>query len=328
MKKCTATAATTLCLVFTIAMVSVAGTVLGISLAGLKTQEVWIHPSDPFDWTVENASLSLNGRLYLPPFFAQSNKYPSVLLFHGVTRTLQDLDEIGKKLAMKGCVCLGISFHGHGLSEGSFPMSDGARYNESFGDAAGAYRWLRNQTFVDPDRIGATGQSMGAGTAIYLALQDLAPKFVAWYPATAYLWGDTPLYQYTSSSSVFKGFIIQGTNDTCSRCLPNYTQYFVDNNPGKIDLFWVEGGIHGATALDWPLYVEKTMTWWAATWQLSDVLPVPWLWIYAPWIAAGILLLVGIVDSSFFLVRWQKTKKARGNASPTGASRGEPGASG
>jgi alpha/beta superfamily hydrolase len=298
------------CIAANVAVAAVLGIYLGIASAGVKTEDTWIYPSDPIDWTAENDTVQLHGRVYMPPFFNPSSKYPSILLFHGVTRTLQDLDDTARRLAMKGCVCFSISFHGHGLSGGTFPLSDGARYNESFGDAAGAYRWLQAQPFFDSARVGAVGQSMGGGAAIYLALQDLAPNFVAWYPATAYDYLDKPLYEYTSTSSAFEGLIIQGTLDACSRCLPNFTQHFVDGNPGKIDLYWVEGGVHGATSVDYPLYVEKTTTWWGATWQLQDVLPFPPMWIYAAYVAGGIAALAAIVDVLVLASRAIKKRKA------------------
>jgi alpha/beta superfamily hydrolase len=297
------------CIAANIVVAVIVGVYIGIASSGVKTEDTWIHPSSPYDWTVENDTILLHGRLYKPPFFNAGSKYPSILLFHGVGRTLEDHDDTAQRLAMKGCVCFTISFHGHGQSTGTFPMSDGARYNESFGDAAGAYRWLRAQPFVDTSRIGADGHSMGGGAAIYLALQDLAPVFVVWYPATAYTWINTSLYECTSASSAFKGFIIQGTNDTCGRCLPNYTQHFVDGNPGKIDLYWVQGGVHGATSVDYPLYVEKTTAWWASTWQLQDVLPFPEMWIYAFYIGGGILELAAIIDVVVLTSRAIKKRK-------------------
>ncbi len=307
------------CIIANITMAAVVGVYLGIASAGVKTEEKWIHPSDPLDWTVENDTIPLHGRLYTPPFFNAGSRYPAILFFHGVTRTMEDLDEPARKLAMKGCICFSIDFHGHGESGGTFPTSTWARYNESFGDAAGAYRWLQAQPFVDSTRIGAVGQSMGGGAAIYLALWDLAPAFVAWYPATTYKWGNTSLYQYTATSSSFKGFIIHGTNDTV--CLPNYTQYFVDLNPGRVDLYRVEGGVHGATPVDWPLYVEKTTTWWASTWQLQDALPFPLMWIYAFYIAGGILALAAIIDVVFLMSKVLKKRKLESSKQEPGAGR-------
>ncbi len=309
------------CIVANIVVAAVVGTYIGIASFGVKTEETWIHPSSPYDWSLENETIQLHGRLYSPPFFNVGSKYPAILFFHGVTRTLEDLDEPARRLAMKGCVCLSIDFHGHGDSEGAFPISNWARYNESFGDAAGAYRWLQAQPFVDPTRIGAVGQSMGGGAAIYLSLWNLTSAFVAWYPATTYKWINTPLYEYTSTWSSFKGFVIQGTNDIV--CLPNYTRSFVDNNPSKVGLYWVEGGVHGATTVDWPLYVEKTSTWFADTWQLQDVLPFPPMWIYAVYIALSILALAGLIGVLVLTSRALKKKKIERSKQEPGAS-GEP----
>ncbi len=283
-----------------------------VTFAGVKAEDVSIAPSDPFDCTVVNDTISLHGRLYYPPGFSPSSKYPGVVLFHGVTRTLEDCHDTARRLAAKGCVCLSISFHGHGMSSGAFP-SDGRFYNASFGDANGAYRYLHDLSFIDTTRLGSVGHSMGGGAAIFLALQGLVPEFVAWYPATAYMWIATPLYQQVGMDPAFAGYIIQGTNDTCGRCLPNFTTYFVNANAGKVNVTWVEGGVHGATAIDYPFYVQETITWFASRWDLNDVVPEFMAWLRPEYILLGGLAVIGIVDIAWAcsLAVRKRTREAR-----------------
>nr|MDO8119680.1 alpha/beta hydrolase [Candidatus Sigynarchaeota archaeon] len=283
-----------------------------VTFAGVKTEDISIAPSDPLDHTIVNDTISLHGRLYYPPCFSPSGMYPGVVLFHGVTRTLEDCHDTARRLASKGCVCLSISFHGHGLSSGTFP-SDGRFYNESFGDANGAYRYLHNLSFIDKTRLGSVGHSMGGGAGIFLALQGLVPEFVAWYPATAYLWIDTPLYQHVGTDPGFAGYIIQGTNDTCSRCLPNFTMYFVDANNGKVNVTWVEGGVHGATAFDYPFYVQETIAWFASRWDLNDLVPEFMAWLRPEYILLGGLAVIVIVDVpwAYYLVVKERRRENR-----------------
>ena len=59
----------------------------GIILAGasyyqanytINVEQVWINPSDPFDWTIENESIQLYGRLYYPLSYKLDN---NIILF-------------------------------------------------------------------------------------------------------------------------------------------------------------------------------------------------------------------------------------------------------
>lgn len=188
-------------------------------------------------------------------------EHPAVVLFHGLTRSMADLDEIARKLGDLGYICLTIDFRGHGKSTGEFPFNDPGQYNVSFYDALGAYMFLSNISAVNNSYIYSFGHSMGGGAALFLALENFTRGFCVWYPASAYVLRNAPLYSYVSDSPIFHGYIIQGTEDECTRCNPEYTQLFVDNNNPNVELKWIEGGKHGASPLEWPIYVDSTINW-------------------------------------------------------------------
>jgi dienelactone hydrolase len=221
-----------------------AGLMAYAGIQSIQTQDFFIHPSDPFNWSVEDPTIQLQARLYLPAGFTTTQHYPTVTMFHGVGRNLTDNEYMASQLAGYGIVCLLISFRGFGLSNGTFPSDNGALYNVSFGDALGCYRYLHNQSFVDQSRLMAFGISLGGGAAIFLAVNNLMPKFVAWYPATGDDWGTQPLYTYNLTSPDEKGLIYAGTADTCGVCLPPFTQTFSDDNNNSVELRWLQGAVH------------------------------------------------------------------------------------
>jgi len=81
---------------------------LGISLAigsyvyqatGVTTQDIMFYPSDPTNYLVEDHAFQLHGRYYYPRNFDPTNQYPALLLFHGVTRTMADVDQLARSMA-------------------------------------------------------------------------------------------------------------------------------------------------------------------------------------------------------------------------------------
>ena len=231
------------------------------------SKKVSFYPSNIDDWTIIDESYLLNGKIFYPKEFIESNSYPALILFHGLYRSLGDLEDICKELASKGVICLAIDFHGHGKSGGEFPFDTPEFYNATFPDAKGAYRFLQNKSFIDKNKIAVFGESLGGGAALYMALEGLTPEFVAWYPGSAYIYGDTPLYQCTSNSDNFSGLIIHGTKDECIRCKPDFTQNFVDINAPNVELKWIEGGTHGSGS-DHSTYLKSTLEWYYNLWNI------------------------------------------------------------
>ena len=179
--------------------------------------------------------------------------------------------------------------------------------NFSFGDAAGAYRYLQNLSYIDPTHELTFGISMGGAATIYLAISDLIPKFVAWYPATGEIWGSQPLYNCSNSDPAFQGFVMAGTADQCSICLPNMTQTFINNNP-QVQLQWLQGAVHTDGRFYWT-ELTTSLQWITNLWGLPS--PDGFIqWYYAGYLGiliGGIVVAVdGILGIRAIVLRYKK----------------------
>ena len=207
-----------------VVVISLVGCPLAILLyysgiQSITTSEVFFNSSNPFNWEQEDKTIQLHGRWYFPrgiqttEHLSANRNIPIVFMFHGVTRTLEDNDYFARLLAGMGISTFSIDFRGHGLSNGTFPKDDGTQYNLTFGDALGAYRYVVSKLDITKDRLLVHGTSLGGGASLFLALSGLVPQFLVWYPATAYLMGNIPLYMQNGSDPLFMGLILAGTAD-------------------------------------------------------------------------------------------------------------------
>jgi len=97
------------------------------------------------------------------PFGHGSERYPAVMLFHGLGGTRQSVDAIARMLAQKGYVALTFDFRGHGESGGLF-AGLGAR--EAADIAILRERWLPQLAPIRNDAVGAWGISLGGGAVL------------------------------------------------------------------------------------------------------------------------------------------------------------------
>jgi len=103
----------------------------------------------------------VEGLLYKPRYASSVNPQPAVVLAHGISGAKQFLSGIALELARNGIVALTIDLLGHGGSDGK--VADGQE-DPTFGMLA-AVRYLEAHTFVDTQRVGLAGHSLGAGAA-------------------------------------------------------------------------------------------------------------------------------------------------------------------
>ncbi len=230
-------------------------------------------------------------------------------MFHGVNRTLEDNDSLAKKIVNMGVVVFSITYRGHGKSSGTFPTSDGNRYDVSFGDALGAYRYVRGLSYVDPKRIMAFGNSLGGGAAVFLALSNLTPKFVATFPAMSYPLDGKPLYLHKGPGTEFEGFIMAGTKDECYWCYPEYVIKFKEINP-SIELKWFEGAVH-TDGRFWTESINLAYSWFAGTLKISENSVLNnWLYSgYAGFVLAAIILFTDLVIAMIKLIQIRRSRK-------------------
>lgn len=88
-------------------------------------------------------------------------KYPAVVIIHGFTGNKEELHlkQLAIDLAENGYVALRFDASGYGESEGK--TEDEYRMTNNFNDVESVYEYLKSLPYVDADRIGVFGQSLG-----------------------------------------------------------------------------------------------------------------------------------------------------------------------
>jgi len=117
---------------------------------------------------------------------AGDGPFPTVLMLHGFASQKDEVGDMYKRLAAalaeRGIASLRIDFRGWGESGGGMENSTVTGMVE---DAATAYAYLLEQAFVDPERIGLLGFSLGGAVSLASAGQN-----PAWYKSLAiWSWG-------------------------------------------------------------------------------------------------------------------------------------------
>ncbi len=104
------------------------------------------------------------GKLYRPINVDASNPAPGILGLHGYNNDKDVQRPAALELARAGFVVLAIDELGHGDSEGMI--------NWAIQGANESYHWLKNQAFVNGDKMGIFGHSMGYVVGYQLAIAN------------------------------------------------------------------------------------------------------------------------------------------------------------
>ncbi len=104
----------------------------------------------------------LVGRVYVPT--STQMPYPSIILCHGVRSSKDTMSSLAFELARRGIAAVTFDFGGAGQS---YRRPQSQLDNQR--DAEKILAWVRQQTPLDPQRIGIGGHSMGGTTALELA---------------------------------------------------------------------------------------------------------------------------------------------------------------
>ena len=127
----------------------------------------------------ENLGQQLVGILHIPNKLNENKKVPAIVLFHGFrgskTETHRLFVQIARKLCNIGFVILRFDFRGSGDSEGEF---EDMTVQGEVSDAKKSIDFLQKQKFVDEERIGVIGLSLGGRVATILASKDERIKFI------------------------------------------------------------------------------------------------------------------------------------------------------
>lgn len=122
----------------------------------------------------------VSGTIHLP---AGEGPFPAVLMLHGFGSSKDEVGnmygDLAAQLGAAGIASLRIDFQGFGKSDGD---TGNTTIDGQVSDALNAAEWLNDQPWVDPERIGLQGFSLGGGDAIIAAAQrpDLFKSLATW----------------------------------------------------------------------------------------------------------------------------------------------------
>ena len=139
--------------------------VVGLLLAGVGGQALAQDGAGYQEYAVTIDGLS--GIIVQPD---AEEPVPAVLMLHGFASQKDEVGDMYKRLAAelgaRGIASLRIDFRGWGESEGEMVESTVTGQVE---DAATAYNYLVGLDFVDPQRVGVLGFSLGGSIAVFSA---------------------------------------------------------------------------------------------------------------------------------------------------------------
>jgi len=120
----------------------------------------------------------VRGTLFKP--IKIKDKLPGVIFFHGMTSSEKGYLPIAERLAKHGICVMTLSIRGHGDSEGSF---DKLKVPNGIKDGLNAYDFFVKHDFVDTNRIGLCGSSVGAVIVSLVSTQRRVESLILKAPA-------------------------------------------------------------------------------------------------------------------------------------------------
>ena len=132
--------------------------------------------------TFENEGQQLVGILHMPDESKHGGKTPGIVMFHGFTGNKTEAHRlfvhIARNLCDAGFTVLRFDFRGSGDSDGEF---DDMTVPGEINDAEKALTFLEEQKWVNKEKVGVIGLSMGGRVASILASKDKRVKFMVLY---------------------------------------------------------------------------------------------------------------------------------------------------
>jgi esterase/lipase len=120
----------------------------------------------------------IKGTLITPEKIKEKN--PGVIFFHGLTSSEKGYIPYAEKLAEYGIVGLTLSVRGHGESEGDFTK---LTVKDVIIDGLNAYDFFAKYEFIDPNRIGLLGKSIGGAIVSCVSAQRKVKSILLTMPA-------------------------------------------------------------------------------------------------------------------------------------------------
>ncbi|MBN1445486.1 MAG: alpha/beta hydrolase [Candidatus Omnitrophica bacterium] len=132
-------------------------------------------------FSFKSGRYSLAGILHIPS--RGKGPYPAVVMFHGFTGSKSGshfiFTKTARRLAAKGMAVLRFDFMGSGDSEGKF---ENMSLLTEIKDGKKAVEFIMKDKTFDKNRLGVLGLSMGAVTAVSVALEYKTRSLVLWSP--------------------------------------------------------------------------------------------------------------------------------------------------
>lgn len=114
--------------------------------------------------------LILRGKLFRPEDVETANPAPGVVYLHGYQNNRETMDPFGIELARRGFVVITLDALGRGNSDNQFFETEPG-FDPTYG-AASAFEYLQNLPFVNPDRCGMGGHSLGGEWSYLVAMEN------------------------------------------------------------------------------------------------------------------------------------------------------------
>ncbi len=112
----------------------------------------------------------VRGKLFRPPNATAENPAPGVVYLHGYQNNRETMDPFGIELARRGFVAITLDALGRGNSDNQFSESEPG-FDPTYG-ANTAFEYLQSLPFVNEDRCGMGGHSLGGEWSYLAALEN------------------------------------------------------------------------------------------------------------------------------------------------------------
>lgn len=165
--------------------------------------------------TETDAGLTLSALLYKPDTATEENPAPGVVVVHGWWKTKESQSSTAMELARRGMVVIAVDMYGHG---------DSSEVRDNFVDSYNALQMLSKLPYVDAERLGMTGHSMGG---------KCCTSAVKWAEA--------------GGSADIKAMVIAGTDPTYQDDDGNWINYYGNRDVCLIAARYDDFEYHGST---------------------------------------------------------------------------------
>ena len=150
-----------ICLLAILMTAEFAGHALMTSGFSVSVSNVWIENQN---------GLEVRGKLFKPADVSQENPAPGVVYLHGYQNNRETSDPYGIELSRRGFVVILLDTLGRGNSDNQFSETEPG-FDPTYG-AETAFTYLQNLPYVDANRCGLGGHSLGGEMSYIAALSN------------------------------------------------------------------------------------------------------------------------------------------------------------